>query len=217
MLGELIPLALVVALSPLSIIPAVVLVLHTEHPRPAGLSFMVGWLVGIGALTAVFVALPHVVDGLNGPAPRWAPWLRIAVGLVTLAFAVWRWLTRKRATERPPAMVSRLSRITPAGAAAIGFVLAVANVKVVLMNAAAGLIIGTTARGVGAWGAVVFYTVLAGSSVVTPIVAYAVAGERVDPQLDRFKNWMQREHARLTAVVLAIIGVLLLYTGIRAF
>ena len=48
---ELIPLALVVALSPLSIIPAV-LVLHTPRPRPTGLAFLAGWLVGLFALTA---------------------------------------------------------------------------------------------------------------------------------------------------------------------
>ena len=45
MLTELIPLALVVALSPLSIIPAV-LVLHTPRPRPTGLAFLpAGWSV----------------------------------------------------------------------------------------------------------------------------------------------------------------------------
>ena len=38
---ELIPLALVITLSPLSIIPAV-LVLHTPHPKPAGLAYLVG-------------------------------------------------------------------------------------------------------------------------------------------------------------------------------
>ena len=41
--GELIPLALVVALSPLSIIPAM-LVLHTPRPQPTGLAFLAGWL-----------------------------------------------------------------------------------------------------------------------------------------------------------------------------
>jgi hypothetical protein len=45
-LTELIPLALVVALSPLSIIPAV-MVLHT--PRPTGLAFLAGWLIGLAA------------------------------------------------------------------------------------------------------------------------------------------------------------------------
>ena len=105
---------------------------------------------------------------------------------------------------------------TPAGALVTGFALVVANPKVLLMNAAAGLIVGTTAAGVGTWLAVTFYTVVAGSTVIIPILAYMVAGEQVDRQLERFRDWMQREHAVVTAVILAIVGLLLLYTGIRA-
>ena len=52
--------------------------------------------------------------------------------------------------------------------------------------------------------------------MVAPILAYAVAGERVDRQLERFKDWMQREHAVVTAVMLVIVGLLLCYSGIRA-
>ena len=215
MLGELVPLALVVALSPLSIVPAVVLVLHTDHPRPTGLSFMAGWLVGLAALTTVFVQVPHLIDGFGQGSPRWGPWVRIAIGVLLIAFAVGRWLTRNR-DSRPPAMLNRLSRITPVGAAVTGFVLTLINPKVVVMNAAAGLIIGTAAAGVGVWIAVAFYTAVAGSTVIAPILAFAVAGERVDPQLDRVKNWMQREHAIITAAMLGIVGVLLCYTGIRA-
>ncbi|MGV0601179.1 GAP family protein, partial [Mycolicibacterium pulveris] len=63
-LTELIPLALVIALSPLSIIPAV-LVLHTPRPRPAGLAFLVGWLVGIAALTTVFLGVSSLLGGLG--------------------------------------------------------------------------------------------------------------------------------------------------------
>ena len=77
-LAELIPLALVVALSPLSIIPAV-LVLHTPRPRPAGLAFLTGWLVGLAALTTIFVGVSSMLGGLNA-APTWASWLRIVVG-----------------------------------------------------------------------------------------------------------------------------------------
>ena len=215
MLGELIPLALVVALSPLSIIPAVVLVLHTDHPRPTGLAFLAGWLVGLAALTVVFVQVPHLVDGLGQESPSWAPWVRIAIGVLLIVAAAGRWATRNRAT-RPPALLNRLNRITPVGAAVIGFVLSVANPKVVVMNAAAGLIIGTAAIGAGVWIAVAFYTAVAGSTVIAPILAYAVAGERVDHQLERLKDWMQREHAVVTSALLVVVGLLLLYSGIRA-
>jgi threonine/homoserine/homoserine lactone efflux protein len=214
LLGELVPLALVVALSPVSIIPAVVLVLHTDHPRPTGLAFMTGWLVGLLVLTALFVQVPHVIDGLGG-SPPWMPLVRIGIGVLLIALAVGRWMTRKR-TTRPPALLNGLSRITPAGAAAVGFGLVVANPKVLVMNAAAGLIIGTAAAGAGVWIAVALYTALAGSTVIAPVLAYVVAGGRVDPLLERVRNWMQRHHAAVTAVILLVVGVLLAYTGIRA-
>lgn len=214
MLGELVPLALVVALSPLSIIPAVVLVLHTAAPKPTGLAFMTGWLVGLAATTAVFVALPHLIDGL-GETPPWMPWVRIGIGLLLVIAGIGAWVTRKR-TTRPPAFLDRIGRITPASAGVIGFGLVIANPKVIVMNAAAGLIIGTAAAGPMLWVAIVVYAVLAGSTVIAPIVAYVIAGERVDTQLERVKDLMQREHAAITAVALLIVGVLLAYTGIRA-
>ena len=88
MLGQLIPLALVVALSPLTIIPAIVLVLQSDRARPTGLAFLSGWLLGLAATTAVFVQLPRLLDGLNRPAPTWAAWVRIAVGIALVAFGV---------------------------------------------------------------------------------------------------------------------------------
>lgn len=190
------------------------LVLHTDHPRPTGLAFMAGWLIGLAALTVVFVAVPHLVDGL-GESPPWMPLVRTAIGALLIVAAIGRWVTRSR-TTRPPAFLDRLGKITPAGAAIIGFGLVVANPKVLVMNAAAGLIIGAAAAGATAWIAVAFYTVLAGSTVIAPILAYVVAGERVDPALTRVRDWMAREHATVTAVILLVVGVLLTYTGIRA-
>jgi hypothetical protein len=64
--------------------------------------------------------------------------------------------------------------------------------------------------------AVSYYTVIARSTVLVPILAYAFAGERVDHQLERLKQWMERQHAILMAGFLAAIGLLLVYTGIRA-
>ena len=215
-LGQLIPLALVVALSPLTIIPAIVLVLQSDRARATGLAFLFGWLLGLAATTAVFVQLPRLLDGLNRPAPTWAAWVRITLGVALVAFGVWRWLTRDRATKQP-AWLNRLTRMTPAGAAAVGVGLILVNPKVLVMNAGAGLVIGTSGLGVpGALLAVAYYTVIAGSTVLIPILAYAIAGERVDHQLERVKHWMERQHAVLMAGFLAVVGLLLVYTGIRA-
>src|ERR1044072_1777995 len=97
---ELVPLALVVALSPVSIIPAV-LVLHTPRPRPTGLAFLAGWLIGLAALTSIFLGLAGLMGGLHGKPPGWASWLRIVVGALLIVFGIYRWLNRKKATHTP--------------------------------------------------------------------------------------------------------------------
>lgn len=73
-LTELIPpLALVITLSPpLTIIPGI-LMLHTPSPpRPTSMAFLLGWVLGIGGLTAAFVLVSNALGGLN-KQPTWAP------------------------------------------------------------------------------------------------------------------------------------------------
>ena len=82
-LAALIPLALVVALSPLSIIPAVVLVLHSPHPRRTGLAFLLGWLAGLAGVTAIFVGVPRLLDGFHIQLPPWTDWVRL-LGVVLI-------------------------------------------------------------------------------------------------------------------------------------
>lgn len=214
MLTELIPLALVVALSPLSIIPAV-LVLHTPRPRPTGFAFLAGWLVGLVVLTAIFVEVAGLLGGLHDKPPSWASWLRIVVGAALVVFGLYRWFTRKRSAHTPRWMQS-LSKVTPSRAVGTAAVLTVANPKVLFMCAAAGLAIGTAGLdGTRAWVAVIYYVLFAGSTVALPILAYAVSGDRLDGPLARLKGWMERRHAILVAVILIVIGLLVLYKGIH--
>ena len=160
-LTELIPLALVVALSPLSIIPAV-LVLHTPRPRPTGLAFLAGWLVGLAALTAIFVEVSNLMGGLGDKPPGWASWLRVVVGAALIVFGVYRWLTRKR-SEHTPRWMQSMSKLTPLRAAGMAAVLTVANPKVLFICAAAGLAIGTAGLGsTGVWIAEIWYVIVAG-------------------------------------------------------
>ncbi|OBF28150.1 hypothetical protein A5724_27340 [Mycobacterium sp. ACS1612] len=213
MLTELIPLALVIALSPLSIIPAV-LVLHTSQPRPTGVAFLAGWLIGLTALTIVFLELSNLVVDLSKP-PTWASWVRIVVGAALIVFGIYRWLTRKRAAHTP-AWMQKLGTLSPARAGLAAMALAVVNPKVLFMCVAAGLAIGTGGLGSAhAWVAVMWFVAVAGSTVALPILAYAVSGDRLDEPLQRLKDWMEQQHATLVAAILVVVGVLVLYKGIH--
>ena len=212
-LAELIPIALVVAISPLSIIPAV-LVLHTPRPKPTSLAYLAGWIFGLAALTAIFVEVSSLLGGLD-KTPTWASWLRIVIGIALIVFGVFRWLTRKRSAHSP-AWMNKITGASPGRAAVIAAVLVVVNPKVLFICAAAGLAIGSAGLGTaGAWISVVFYVLVAASSAAIPILAYAVVGERLDGPLTRLKDWMERHNAALVAAILFIIGILVLYKGIH--
>lgn len=214
MLTELIALALVIATSPLSIIPAV-LVLQAPRPRPTGLAFLLGWLVGLAVLTQIFVEVSNLIGGGLDKPPSWAAWVRIVVGAALIVFGVYKWLTRNRSTHSPKWMRA-FAEITPARAAVTALILVVANPKVLFMCVAAGLAIGT--EGLGRSGAilgVVYFVAMAASSVALPILAYAVSGDRLDQPLARLGEWMERQHATLVAGILVILGALVLYKGIH--
>ena len=213
MLTELIPLALVVALSPLSIIPAV-LVLHTPRPEADGPGLPGRLADRPRRVDGVFLEVSSLVGGLGKP-PGWASWLRIVVGAALIVFGLYRWLTRKRSAHTPGWMQS-LGKLTPARAGLAALALTVVNPKVLFICAAAGLAIGTAGLGsaVG-WVAVIWYVAVAASTVAIPILAYAVSGDRLDGALQRLKDWMERQHATLVAAILIVIGLLVLYKGIH--
>ena len=108
-----------------------------RRPRPTGLAFLAGWLIGLAALTVVFVEVSDLFGDLSKP-PGWASWLRIVIGVALIVFGVFRWLTRKRSAHTP-AWMQRLSKLTPMRAGLAALALTVVNPKVLFICAAAGL------------------------------------------------------------------------------
>ena len=117
-LTELIPLALVIALSPLSIVPAV-LVLHSPRPRPSGLAFLTGWVIGLVALTTLFIGVSGLLGGMGGQPPTWTSWVRIVIGVALIAFGIFRWLTRHSKPHQMPG-TKHVTESGPVKAFAIG-------------------------------------------------------------------------------------------------
>jgi hypothetical protein len=214
-LATLIPLALVVAISPLSIIPAV-LVLQTPRPRPTGLAFLGGWLLGLAALTAVFVVSSDALGALRNSPPAWVSWLRIVLGLALIGYGIYEWLTRRRHTESPKWMRT-FATLTPARAGLTGLVLVIVRLEVLTMCALAGLAIGGSGLGMAAnWITATIFVVVAASTVAIPVLAYAGAGDRLNEPMVRLKDWMERNNAALLAAILLVIGLMVLHNGVKA-
>src|SRR3984957_9282086 len=203
LLTGLIPLGLVVAVSPLTIIPAV-LVLHAPRPRPSGLAFLGGWVFGLAASTALFIAGSGALGGMHKSRPPWASWLRVVLGSALILFGFYRWSPRHRQAESPKWMRS-FETISPRRAAITGSVLTVVRVEVLALGLAAGLAISTgRLDDVGRFWAGAFYVALSASTVALPILAYAAAGHRLDSFLERLKEWMAKNNAALFAGILVL-------------
>jgi threonine/homoserine/homoserine lactone efflux protein len=109
-----------------------------------------------------------------------------------------------------------MTSIGPLRAFVTALVLVVVNPTALFMCAAAGLAIGSAGLGTtGAWTADAVFTAVAASSVALPVLAYLVAGERLDGPLTKLKDWMEAQHATLVAAILVVIGVMVLYKGIH--
>lgn len=214
LVGELLPLSLAIAASPFAIIPTILLLLGAR-PRATAAGFLAGWATGVLAVAVTGTLLTEVVDRYADP-PLWAAWARIALGTALLVLAVRRWSIRGQSTDQP-AWLRSLGEATPRSALRTGLALSAANPKVMLLAVAAGVAVGSAGLPTdGTVVALLAFTVVASVSVAAPLLLHVLVGPRALAPLERARDWLQRHHAAVVAVVLAAIGVLLLTEGLAA-
>ena len=218
-IGDFLPVALAVALSPIPII-AVVLVLGTPRARSNGPLFAVGWVVGLAAVAALVVALLdglQVAEDADGGPSTLVSLVRIAFGLLLLVLAVQQWGKRPNDGAEPemPGWMAGIDAFTPWKSFLFGLALSAANPKnLILTLAAAASIAQSGLDGPGTVIAVAVF-VLIGSTTVAGAVLYALlAGSRAAGPLDSLKAFMVRNNAVIMTIVLLILGAKVLGDGI---
>ncbi|SDH35129.1 Threonine/homoserine/homoserine lactone efflux protein [Leifsonia sp. 98AMF] len=219
-IGDVIPLALGVAISPIPIIAAILMLLSPKA-RGTSLGFLLGWLLGIVVAVVVFTLLSSVLP--QGDPDESKPILgtvEIVLGLLLLVLAVQQWRGRPKVGTEPalPKWMSAIDTMTGARALVLGFLLSALNPKNLLMGVAAGVAIGsdaqTTAETVVA---VIVYTVIAASTVAIPVIAYLAASARMARPLESLRTWLVYNNATIMAVLLLVIGVVLIGKGLGEF
>jgi threonine/homoserine/homoserine lactone efflux protein len=215
-IGDLLPLAIGVAISPIPIIAAILMLLSAKAGGTS-LGFLLGWVVGIAAVAGVFTALANAGVGGSAEPSATVSWIKIGLGAVLLLVAVRQWRGRPKpgADAALPGWMSAMDTFTFPKAAGLGFLLSAVNPKNLLMCVAAGAAIGTaTLSGGGDVVAVAVFTVIAASTVAIPVLAYAVASKRLRGPLDELKEWLQTHNAAVMTVLLVVIGTVLIGKGI---
>lgn len=143
-------------------------------------------------------------------------WGSVLIALVPLGLVI----GLSPITAIPAVLVLQAPRRRPSGLAFLaGWLVGLTALSVAasgLLCVSAGLAIGTSGLGlIGDWIAAGCLVVVAASTVAIPILAYAVAGRRLDDSLARLKTWMDENNAALLAAVLVVIGLMVLHNGVH--
>ena len=216
-IGQVLPLAVGVSLSPVPII-AVVLMLGTPRARVNGPAFLLGWVAGLAIVGTIFLVVAGGAGADDGGEPAsWVAWLKLVLGVLLLLVAVRQWRGRPRAGEDAalPKWMRTIDQFTPGRAVGIAAALSGINPKNLLLTvgaaaaiAQAGLDTGEQAISLGV------FIVVATLGPGAPVAIYFALGERATHLLDELKAWMGANNTAIMAVLCLVIGAKLIGDGI---
>ena len=218
--GEILPMAVGVALSPVTIIATIVLLVSPEA-KSMSVALLIGWIVGIwGILVAFIMVASTLPDGDPGvPSPATGA-LKLALGVLLLLVAVRQWRSRPATGEKadlPRWMSAAIDSLTPVKGVVLGLLLAAASPKNLLLAASAGILVGSAELTGGENTVVVItFTVLAGCTVLIPVLSYQLAPARMVGPLEQMRERLVSNNTAITAVLVLVLGVLMIGKGLIA-
>lgn len=219
-IGEILPLAVGIAISPIPII-AVILMLLSPRAKGTSVVFMIGWLLGIIIAIIVFTRLSSVLPQHSAGGSSVAGVIKIVFGVLLLFLALRQWRARPAEGEHAslPKWMSAIDSMTAGKAFGLAFLLAAVNPKNLLLAASAGLITGGAGLGVGQGLALVIivFVLLAACTVVIPVIGYLIASTRLAGPLDSLRGWLVENNATIMSVLLLVIGVAVIGKGLGSF
>ena len=215
---NMLPYALGIMISPVPIITGI-LILFSSRARSNGVSYLLGWAVGIGipAIVVLALALSHPGD-LQAPPSRMASILRIAVGLLFMALALRNWRQRKKPDdpEQKPMLLQLVDSVTPVKAWLIGFLFAdVTNPKNMALTMAGCLEISSSGASPAVLGLMLLlFVAIASAGVAAPLFLYLLGGESSKHIVAIWKQWLVLHKKTVMAALFILFGMGMVYKGV---
>ena len=218
-IGELLPLAVAIAISVTTIITTVFMLLSPQA-KSKTVGLLVGCLVGVGGAVAGFALLADLLptQPSGGPSPA-ASVIKMVIGVLLVVLALRQWRERPASGDpiELPKWMAGVDSMTPGKALVVGLLLSAVVPKNLLLALSAGLIVGE-ARFSGGQAAIVIvsFTLIATSTVAVPVVAHLVASERMRGPFESLRQWLVENHVAIMVVVLLVIGVVMIGNSIAS-
>ena len=210
-IGDLLPSAVGVALSPIPIV-AVVLMLGTPRAGTNGPAFAAGWVVGLVAVGVIVLLVAGDADSSDDTSTA-ADVVTLVFGLLLLAVAVKQWRGRPRPGEEPemPKWMAAIDSFTPGRSFGLGALLSGINPKNLALTLAAAASLAQAGLSTGGDVAGLATFVAIGSlTVAGPVIAYLSLGKGAERALGEVKQFMSDHNAVIMAVVCLVLAAKLI-------
>ena len=196
----------------------VILILISERKATNGPAFAIGWGLAVFAAVSLFALLGGAADAdSDETVSNGVNWLQVALGALFVWFGIRSWQKRPRpgVVAPEPKLFGAVGSMSALLAFGVGALLAVANAKNLPLEISAG---GSIAQaGLSSGDAVVviaLFALVASLSVLVPVVAVLVLGERTREPLDATKEWLLANNATIMLVLFSILGAKMLGKGL---
>jgi threonine/homoserine/homoserine lactone efflux protein len=212
-IGQTLPIAVGIAISPLPIV-AVVLMLAGPRGRVNGPAFVLAWIAGLAAVGVIVIAAmgDEAQAGADGPR-GWVSWLELALGVVLLGVAAREWRGRPRgdAPAPLPRWLRALDAAGPGRAAAAGVALSALNPKNLVLAVAGATAIAQAGVPAGQEvGALAVFVVIGAIGVAAPVVLDLLLADRSRRALDAMRDHLARGNATIMAILALVIAAKLI-------
>lgn len=214
---DILPNALSVALSPMSI-AALILLFFGKKSKISGLVFTIGWFIGIIASEVVF---SHIFSqaGDGGSKKLFSAIIDTLLGMLLLYFALreWRHRPKKRTKNLQPKWMQEIEAISLPKAFLVGLLFSAINSKNTVLNIASATEIGKSVSSFADIVAVsLIYAFVCSITFMSLVVAFLMFNKRVSKPLQIMKRWLILNNATIMCVLFLLLGANFIFKGITA-
>jgi len=209
-IGDILPLAIGVAISPVPII-AIVLMLATPRARTTGSAFALGWVAGLAIVSALVLAVESggASDDSGEPA-TWASMLKLAIGALFVLLALKQWQGRPKPGEEAalPKWMQTIDTFGAGKSLGLGALLSGLNPKNLGLTLGAALAVAQAGLSTGEEiGTMAVFVALGSATILGPFVLYLALGVRARKMLDGLKTWMGVHNTAIMTVLFLVLGL----------
>jgi len=218
LIGDILPLAVGVAISPLAII-SVILMLVSKRAKGNSLSFVLGWILGLFIVGGIGLFVAKTQDLSPGTGASLAVLvIRFALAALLLFFAYRQWQKRPKPGHESimPKWLLSIDSFRPIKALGLAMLFSALKPKNLILTVAAALDIAqSTFSNVQSVIALAVFVVIASTSVAAPVVLSLVLGEKATWMLEGLKRWFVQNNATVMFVLLLVFSAILIAEGIN--